>query len=263
MPTIEVLGTAQDAGVPHLGCGCDRCAAARSGGRRRYASSLLLRDDGEFLFDATPDLRFQVETVPDGVFLTHAHLGHVPGLLFFGREAVDADAVPVYATSGLSDVVRSNAPFSLLVADDNVELRPTDPGSRVSLGSTTVTGYSVPHRESLPTGTLAYVIDGPETSVLYMSDIDAWSERTRELVREVDVALVDGTFWSREELGRVDDVPHPTIRDSIETLDPTDTRICFTHCNHTNPVLDAESAARKRLEQAGFEVLTRGDTFEL
>ncbi|WP_435349095.1 MBL fold metallo-hydrolase [Haloarchaeobius sp. HRN-SO-5] len=264
MPTLEVLGTAQDAGVPHIGCRCDRCNRARSDdGRPRYASAVLLRDGGEYLFDATPDIRFQVETVPDGVFLTHAHLGHLPGLLFFGREAANADRTPVYATDGMATVIRKNAPLNLLVEQDNVDLQTLTHESAVTLGESTVACHHVDHRESLSTGTLAYEIRGPDRSLLYMTDIDEWSPATRELVKRVDVALVDGTFWSQHELDRSEDVPHPYVERSVEVLDPDQTDVYFTHMNHTNPLLDADSEAARRLREAGFDVLGRGATFEL
>ena len=263
MATVEILGTAQDAGVPHLGCRCVNCEAAREDAQRtRYASAVQLSDDGRYLFDATPDVRFQLTDVPDGVFLTHAHLGHLTGLLYFGRESAAADGLPVYATPGLGDVIRSNEPLCSLVADDTVDLRSVADDT-VSLGSTSVTPFRVEHRESVPTGTVSYRIDGPDRSLLYMSDIDTLSDRAESLIRGVNVALVDGTFWSSDEIDRVEDVPHPTVRSSMDDLDDADTELIFTHLNHTNPLLDPASDERERLESAGFRVADRGDTIEL
>ncbi|GAA0507730.1 pyrroloquinoline quinone biosynthesis protein B [Halorubrum aquaticum] len=264
MSTVEILGTAQDAGVPHLGCRCGNCEAAREApGRTRYASAIRLEDGGRYLFDATPDVRFQLADVPDGAFLTHAHLGHLTGLLYFGRESVDADELPVYATPGLGDVIRENEPLYSLVEDGNVDLRSIDEDSAVPLTETSVTPFRVDHRETLPTGTLAYRIDGPNRSLLYVSDVDSLTERAESLIRDVDVALVDGTFWSRDEIDRVDDVPHPTVRSSMDALADADTEVLFTHLNHTNPLLDPGSDARERLESAGFRVADRGDSIDL
>ncbi|WP_281194553.1 MBL fold metallo-hydrolase [Halorubrum sp. F4] len=264
MSTVEILGSAQDAGVPHLGCRCANCEAAReSSDRTRYASAILLEDDGRFLFDATPDVRFQLAEIPDGVFLTHAHLGHLSGLLYLGRESADTDEVPVYATAGLGDVIEENDPLCSLVSNRNVDLRSVADGASVSLETTSITPIRVDHRESLPTGTLSYRIDGPDRSLLYMSDIDTLTTHAESLIRNVDVALVDGTFWNRDEIDRVADVPHPTVRSSMDVLDDADTEVAFTHLNHTNPLLDPGSDARARLESAGFRVAERGDTFEL
>jgi pyrroloquinoline quinone biosynthesis protein B len=264
MATIEVLGTAQDAGIPHVGCDCRNCTAARDGSTpARYVSSILLRDGGAFVFDATPDLRFQLSSVPDGFFLTHAHLGHLPGLLYFGPEAVDTDHLPVYCTDALATVVSDNAPFSLLVERGNVEVEPIDPRSPVSLETTTVTAHRVSHRDELSTGTVAYSIETAETSLLYMTDIDEWSASEVTLVRDADVALVDGTFWSPDEIDRVDDVPHPPVTESIERLRHVATDVYFTHLNHTNPLVAAGSAEARQLEDAGFELLEAGTRIEL
>ena len=106
-PFLRTLGTAQDGGFPHAACACDRCSRARrEPGFRRYIASLALvlpTDGRTFLFDATPDLRPQLRALEDvthpptdrvdrqpleGVFLTHAHIGHYLGLAFFGYEAI-------------------------------------------------------------------------------------------------------------------------------------------------------------------------------
>ncbi|RAW44503.1 hypothetical protein DQW50_14205 [Halorubrum sp. 48-1-W] len=264
MSTVEILGTAQDAGVPHLGCRCDTCESAREGTRpTRYASAVLLEDAGRYLFDATPDVRFQIPDVPDGVFLTHAHLGHLAGLPYFGSESADTDGLPVYATPGLGDVIRDNDPLRSLVSDRHVDLRSITDGSAVHLESTSVTPIRVDHRESLSTGTLAYRVDGPNRSLLYMTDVDSLTPRAESLVRDVDVALLDGTFWSGDEIDRVEDVPHPTVRSSMNALADVDTEVRFTHLNHTNPLCDPASDARAELESAGFRVAERGDTVEL
>jgi pyrroloquinoline quinone biosynthesis protein B len=264
MPTVEVLGIAQDAGVPHLGCDCSSCVQARTAdGKPRYASAIVLHDDGTFLFDATPDIRFQLPKIPDSVFLTHAHLGHLSGVLFFGVEAADTDRIPVYATDGLGTVIRENAPLNLLLEQDNLQINTISDGSDIELNNATVTAYRVPHRESLETGTLGYVIEGPVRSLLYLTDIDEWTAPTRELVEQVDIALVDGTFWNTEELNRSDDVPHPYIEDSVEILDSKKTDIYFTHLNHTNPVLDTESQQLEQLSNAGFHIAEQGATFGL
>lgn len=265
-PLVEVLGCAQDAGVPHLGCECDACSRAREDPSAiRYATALSLADGTgrRYLFDATPDLRFQVAAVPDGVFLTHAHLGHLPGLLVLGREGVDATGVPVYCTQGLADVIRANDPLALLVERGTVSLTVVADGEPVTLGDVTVTPRAVPHRESLPTGTLSYEVSGPERTLYYASDVDEWTAPTVEHVAAADVALVDGTFWSGDEIGRVDEVPHPPMEASMERLADVDTDVRFVHLNHTNPVLDPDSPERGALVDRGFAVAERGTTVEL
>lgn len=264
MPTVEVLGISQDAGVPQIGCRCEQCNAARSSdGQKRYATSLLLSDDGKYLFDATPDIQFQIATIPDGVFLTHAHLGHLPGLLFFGQEAANADRIPVYLTEGLADVIRNSPPLNILVENNNLTLEHLAPHATVVLGDVTIEGRPVKHRESLPTNTFAYMIEGPERSLLYMTDIDEWSTATQQLVTQADIALVDGTFWSEDEISRTGEVPHPYVRESIDKLDSERTDIYFTHLNHSNPLLNRESEEYTQVRGAGFDIVSAGTTFEL
>lgn len=256
----RILGVAQDGGVPHLGCDCSRCAAAREDPSLvRYPASLLL-DTGQrrVLVDATPDIRHHVTRV-DAVVLTHAHYGHLSGLLAFGRECVDADALPVYCTPELAAVLRENDPFARLVADGNVVLRPFDHGG-VTLNGLSVEPVPVPHRDELGTGTRAFRIEG-ERRLFYAPDLDHWTDPTVDEVAAADTALVDGTFFSDDELPRQEDVPHPRIEDSLTRLPAGDVR--FLHCNHTNPVLDADSSERATVEDAGFTVAERGTALPL
>ena len=104
---LVVLGVAQDAGIPHLGCQQPLCVSIREGKRHaERVSSLGLRDrvsGRAYLFDATPDFTAQVHALtggrpPDGIFLTHAHIGHYTGLMYLGRESIGARGVPVHAT---------------------------------------------------------------------------------------------------------------------------------------------------------------------
>jgi len=122
-PYALVLGTAQDGGSPQVGCECEceRCAAARANpAHRRRVTSLLLADPASgtrYLFDASPDLIDQVELARghpstrvvgpgrpplfDGIFLTHAHMGHYTGLFQLGREAYGTHGQVVFGTERL------------------------------------------------------------------------------------------------------------------------------------------------------------------
>ena len=112
LPAIIVLGTIQDAGSPHAGCTKDCCKNLFSKpDPTRMVVSLGLIDPANklnFLFEATPDLPrqmkllkayspFRQEETPNGIFLTHAHIGHYSGLMYLGRESMNAKSTPVYA----------------------------------------------------------------------------------------------------------------------------------------------------------------------
>src|SRR6187401_406607 len=154
---LVVLGIAQDAGIPQIGCEQSPCKDIREGTRKpeRVASiGLVNRARGvSYLFDATPDMVSQLGTlnggrVPTGVFLTHGHIGHYTGLMYFGRESLDAKAVPVYGTERMAGFLTFNGPWSQLVSRKNIDLRALKPDSSIRLeGGVMVTPFLVPHRD--------------------------------------------------------------------------------------------------------------------
>jgi pyrroloquinoline quinone biosynthesis protein B len=255
---LVVLGIAQDAGIPQLGCEQALCRSIREGKRRpeRVASLGLVNTalNKAYLFDATPDFRSQVHSLtggraPDGIFLTHGHIGHYTGLMYLGRESIDASRVPVYGTERMAAFLRSNGPWSLLVSRNNIDLRVVRPDAAVDLGSgMRVTAFPVPHRDEF-TDTVGYLIEGPAKKALYIPDIDQWAKwdrNIRDLAATVDLAFLDGTFSSPNEIpGRtVADIPHPMMPVTRELLKGVRAEVWFIHVNHTNPELDARDVVK-------------------
>jgi pyrroloquinoline quinone biosynthesis protein B len=276
-PHVLVLGTAQDGGLPQLGCAEARCAAARADpALRRRVTSLLLADPRSgksWLFDASPDIREQLgAALVDGVFLTHAHIGHYLGLAQLGREVQGARDVPVWAAPRMREFLAHNGPWSLLVETRAIELREMPLAGEVELAPDLhVSALVVPHRDEF-SETLAFVIRGPRRSLLYLPDIDKWERwelRLEDVLARVDVALVDGTFFEDGELpGRpMAEIPHPLIAETLERLRSAPAglraKVVFTHLNHTNPACDARSPARARIEAAGMRVAREGERIEL
>ncbi len=263
---IVVLGIAQDGGVPHLGCQEGACAAVRRGERRPEKVACLGVDDGEraFLFDSTPDFSAQIHAMgvrlPSGVFLTHAHIGHYTGLVQLGKEVAGARGLPVYATPRMKQFLGSNAPWSALLENGNIDVRDN---ADVDLGDVRVTAIEVPHRNEYA-DTVGYLLEGPHKKALYIPDIDRWvpwARDLRTLVESVDYAFIDATFYSGEELpGRdMSKVPHPLVTDTMERLAGLGARVWFIHLNHTNPLLDDASP----VERLGFHVAREGDVLSL
>jgi pyrroloquinoline quinone biosynthesis protein B len=264
---LVVLGIAQDGGMPHMGCDQGPCAAARRGERNaeKVACLGLAVGGRTYLFDATPDFPAQVAAMgarlPDGVFLTHAHIGHYAGLVHLGKEVAGARGVPLYATPKMHAFLASNAPWRTLVENQNVDPRPNDD---VDLGDgVRVTAFQVPHRNEFA-DTVGYRIEGPRASALFVPDIDRWvpwDKDIRALVSSVDYAFLDGTFLSGDELpGRdMSKVPHPLVTDTMDRLDGLGAKVRFIHLNHTNPLYDDASPAERR----GFHVAREGDAFRL
>lgn len=307
-PFLVVLGTVQDGGLPHAACHGPHCEAARNdASRRRFVASLgivLPEARKLYLVDATPDVIAQlallsrdrepalppggtVDRSPlDGVFLTHAHMGHYLGLAHFGFEAVHTRGLATWGTPRMLAFLRSNGPWDQLVAKNNLELRempvspPDSPDSDgrsagwVELGEgVAVAAFPVPHRDEY-SDTVAYVIRGPRRTVLYVPDTDGWEAWPRPLpavLREggVDVALLDGTFFSMDELpGRdIAQVRHPLMRQTMDLLEEPvrsgEVEVAFTHLNHSNPALAPEGPERREIEQRGFRVLAEGEELGL
>jgi pyrroloquinoline quinone biosynthesis protein B len=291
-PYVLVLGTAQDGGLPQLGCTRPCCAAAREDPRRaRLVVSLLLvdpRSGARWLFEATPDLPRQVERARghggpaddapgrpalfDGIFLTHAHMGHYAGLVHLGPEAYGSAATAVYGSARLVEFLRTNGPWSLLEAAGHAEYRAVRPGVPVRLAADlSVTALPVPHRDEF-SDTVAWRIDGPSRKVLFLPDIDKWERwelPIEQVLAEVDVAYLDATFFDARELpGRaMSDIPHPFIVESLARLAPLPAseraKVRFIHLNHSNPAADPRSAAAARVRASGMAIAAEQERVSL
>lgn len=287
---VKVTGTAQDGGIPHIGCFCSNCLRAWNDPRySRLVASLALFDLNEsksFFIDVTPDVRKQTRMVrdrldsknrekrfrPDGILLTHAHIGHYTGLMFYGYEAQSTDRLPVYCSQRMGTYLSQNGPWSQLVDRKNIVLETISPGKSYPLTpQITISAFQVPHREEF-SDTLGFKIEGPKRSLLYIPDIHDWKTWDRSIadeVRDVDFALIDGTFFSPEELPSRDlsSIGHPFIADSMELLLDVarygKTRIYFTHLNHSNLALDPAGEAGKIMEKSAFGLAEDGMEFPL
>ena len=279
-PFIYVLGVVQDAGYPQAGCYQPHCLPGWANAElRRGATSLALVDpaaNSKYLFEATPHLPEQLYNLeriaPDrryslgGIFLTHAHIGHYTGLMFFGFESMNADNLPVYVMPRMKEYLSTNGSWSQLVAMNNIVLRELKDQQSVKLSNVTVTPMLVPHRDEF-SETVGYQISGPNKTALFIPDInkwEIWDRRIIEEIRAVDYALVDATFFDGNELpGRnIADIPHPFVVESMELFEELGAgdkaKVWFIHLNHSNPLLNRESAAFQRVTDQGFNVAREG-----
>jgi pyrroloquinoline quinone biosynthesis protein B len=277
-PEAVVLGIAQDGGVPHAGCHQALCIEARRDpAKRRLVASLGLVDAAagkRFLIDATPDFAEQMERLgglPDGVLLTHAHIGHYLGLAQLGREVLGARGVPVYCTPSMAKFLRENRPWSRLVALENIAIREIRIDEEFALTpSLHVTAIRVPHRDE-DSDTVAFLVRGLSRRLLWLPDIDKWEKWDRtlpEFLRDPKtIAFVDGTFFSADEIpGRsIAQIPHPLVPETVARLagEPaTAGRIFFVHLNHTNRLL-WDQKALEELEGKGIGVAKEGQRIRL
>ncbi len=275
-PFMIILGTLQDGGSPHLGCEKDCCKTINPD---KKVISLGLIDPGNgkrFLFEASPDIATQLKSLndavpsktsiaPDGIFLSHAHIGHYAGLMFLGREAMNSKEVPVYAMPKMKMFLENNGPWSQLVSLNNIRINSLSEDKWENISPTLkVKPLLVPHRDEF-SETVGFIIAGPNKKVLFIPDIDKW-EKWRisilSLIKEVDYALIDGTFFSAAEVNNrnIAEIPHPLVQESMELFDSLlakeKEKIIFIHFNHTNPLLDKASKEARLVKSKGFKIAT-------
>ena len=276
---VVILGISQDGGVPQPGCRCNTCASSiEEPSRRLHPVSCVIRgiDGSIHLIEATRRLDEQLamassvlglgtSIIPETLCLTHAHLGHIDGLGQFGKESMGLSGVPLFASDSVVSLLRgrdSLGPFDSRIVQPGVPFSPSEGcGFEYTL-------VQVPHRDE-HSDTHAVMVRGGAKRLLFLPDHDDWgqtltmagSKGIREWFSslEVDVVLLDGTFWDSDELEGRDmaDVPHPTICESLSRLGERregDPRILFIHLNHTNPVLDPESEQLRRVVSMGWGV---------
>jgi pyrroloquinoline quinone biosynthesis protein B len=280
---IAVLGIAQDGGYPHMGCTKKCCNKAWAEPyTRRHVVCLALVDPATkkwWLFEATPDIKeqlhnFQLLTrgqynyLPEGIFITHAHIGHYTGLMELGREVMNTRDMPVYVLPGMKKFLETNGPWSQLVSLHNISIRQLTDGVPVALPSgITVIAVGVPHRDEY-SETAGFVIHTPVKKYLFIPDIDKWSRwNNKDIVAEVkqvDVALLDGTFYDGTELpGRnMSEVPHPFVIETIARFKdedaPVKAKVHFIHFNHTNPVM-WDTVRAEEVKKQGFSIAAEGE----
>lgn len=285
--SLWVLGTAQDGGVPHVGCKRECCERARRTGAHRYPVSIGIVDRTTHslaMIEASPEIDAQIALLHarsdlhgrgrnpiDALLLTHAHIGHYAGLVHFGREVASTKELPVFSTARMARYLSTNGPWSQLVDLRQIELRTVEPRARFELlPGLDVEAFPVPHRDEF-SDTMAYKIHGPDHVVLFVPDVDRWDAHPGlldQLLDGVDTAYIDGTFWDGRELpGRdITEIPHPLIVDTMlrmaERARQRPGSIRFLHLNHTNPLWHDETL-RARVKTLGFAIAERGERIDL
>jgi len=286
-PALIVLGIAQDAGYPQMGCTKECCKRVLNNpSLKRFATSLALVDPANkkwWLFEATPDIKEQMQLfreltdsaynfLPDGIFLTHGHIGHYTGLMQLGREVMNTSKIPVYVMPRMKNYLTENGPWSQLVSLNNISLFDLAADSAVNLSKEiSVMPFPVPHRDEY-TETVGFNIKVDNHQTLFIPDIDKWSKfdkDIKEMIKKSNLSLLDGTFYKDGELaGRaMSEVPHPFIEESLQqfgSLYAEDKqKIRFIHFNHTNPLLNEHSNEFSEVLSRGFMVSKQGELIVL
>ncbi len=273
------MGVVQDGGLPHLGSNKLCCENIEE---KRYVTSIMLinnENNESYLFDASPDINEQLNFMGDrikkdlkGVFLTHAHIGHYTGLMYFGREALNSKSINVYAMPRMKKFLEQNGPWSQLVSLENISINQINSTSKIAIDqNVTIQPIEVPHRAEF-SETVGYKIYGPNKTVLFIPDIDKWYLWEKSIIdeiKQVDYALIDATFYDSKEVNYRDlsEIPHPFVVESMELFDSIKdeekNKIFFIHLNHTNPLLNKDSDQYKFVKSQGYNVAKEGMKLKL
>lgn len=281
-PFVQILGIAQDGGYPHMGCTKKCCTMAwENAGARRFVVSVAIVDPVTkkwWLMEATPDIKEQLQYfktltrgaypyLPEGIFITHAHIGHYTGLMEFGREVMGTQQLPVYVLPGMKTFLETNGPWSQLVQLGNIAIHPLTKDSVTILNKRIqIATFTVPHRDEY-SETAGFTIIAGHRKYLFIPDINHWEKNIVDQVQQVDYALLDATFFDASELpGRnIQEVPHPLVTETMRLFQNTGERVkaklYFIHFNHTNPLLWDESI-KTTVNKAGFNIAVQGQVLQ-
>ncbi|MBK9271531.1 MAG: pyrroloquinoline quinone biosynthesis protein PqqB [Saprospiraceae bacterium] len=283
-PYILVLGIAQDAGYPQIGCQRSCCIDSwRQACTQTWVSSIAVVDPAVnkwWLIDATPDLKQQLHEfnkltegkfpyLPDMIFLTHAHTGHYIGLLQFGREAMNTKDLIIVAMPRMLELLKTQAPWSQLTLLKNIDLRNMTLTKKYTLSDrVSILPLEVPHRDEF-SETVGFKVTCGAKNYLFIPDIDKWNKWEMNVVEEVkkiDFAFLDGTFYDESELAfrKIGEVPHPTVRETMALFaaepDSVKNKIHFIHLNHTNPLIWSDER-KEEIEKKGYHTAIQGKLY--
>jgi pyrroloquinoline quinone biosynthesis protein B len=297
---IRVLGAAAGGGFPQWNCNCRNCDGVRKGTVRatpRTQSSIALSADGInwILFNASPDLLAQYKSFAElqparairdtairSVVLMDAQIDHTTGLLML-REGRPLE---IYCTDmAREDLSTGNPLFKILghYCGVNWHQIPTQHGNNFPvLGAEALSFTAIPlksnappyspHRDNPHEGdNIGMRIADPRSGkvLFYAPGLGEIEAHLKPYLEEADVLMVDGTFWTDEEMIRlglskkhardIGHLPQSGTGGMIEVLKPLKaSRKILIHINNTNPILDEDSAERRQLASAGIEVAYDG-----
>ena len=306
---VKVLGSAAGGGFPQWNCGCTNCSRLRSGtlrGKARTQAQVAVSPDASswVLLNASPDLRQQLvdpalapthpgrNTPVSAIILTSADVDCVLGLLHL-REF---QPLRIYATSSVRRVLaeenslfrtleRSNPPvqWEALPLNRPVPIFNPLPTRGAELCCSAVAlGGDFPDYVS---GRLRGKVSRDEALVgveltqngkrfFYAPSIPGSSDAWKSYAERSDLALLDGTFWTNDELVQVmgsgktaREMGHMPLSERDGLLQQIGNggggRRVLIHMNNTNPLLDEESEANRAVREARWEIAHDGMELEL
>src|SRR5580692_5793941 len=307
---VKVLGSAAGGGFPQWNCACPNCSRLRAGRLRYQARSqaqvVVCLDSGScYLLNASPDLRTQILSTPllapaqpprhtpiAGILLTSADVDSVAGLLHL-REF---QPLHIFATPSVRRIVleenrifralnraKPAAIWQDLPVDTWLPLPADVAGKKtpircrvVPLGRVYPDYVSEELRRALSPGeaVVGLVFQEAGRQFFYAPALPVSSGKWKEWARSSDLCLLDGTFWSEDEListgassktaREIGHLPLSGQGGLLEEFGASEhTRKILIHINNTNPILDEESAENREVRDAGWEIAYDGMQIEL
>ena len=301
---VRVLGSAAGGGFPQWNCNCRNCDGVRKGtvrARPRTQSSIAVSADrGDWiLFNASPDLLAQFrafgelqparavrDTAVRAIVLIDAQIDHTTGLLML-REG---PRLAVHCTPQVrEDLTRGHPVFGVLEHFCGVDWHPIapDPAAAFSIAGAQGLSFTAvplkskpppysPHRNEPRRGdNIGVRISDARTGrvLFYAPGLGEIEPHLRPFLAEADCLMLDGTFWTDDELIRLGvstqrardmgHLPQSGPGGMLEALKPLRARKILIHINNTNPILDEASPERAALEAAAVEVAYDGMEIEL
>jgi len=309
---LKILGSAAGGGFPQWNCACRNCDGIRGGtlrARPRTQTQIAFSPDDRvwFLVGASPDLRAQILSAPElapspdkpgqvpigGVFLPCADLDMVMGLLHL-REF---QSFFVFSTAGVARALRSeNRIFKVLERGDppvqwqtlsskgrlGCHLSESPGESPTFVANTIPLGGDYPgyvseefqRAASADDATVGFLFEAQDKKVFIAPSLAGHNAEWQKLAASADLVLIDGTFWSNDELRRTGrtsktarEIGHFPLsgNDGLLAQFPADAngRKILIHINNTNPVLDEDSPEHRAVLEAGFEIAYDGLTISL
>jgi pyrroloquinoline quinone biosynthesis protein B len=307
---VKILGSAAGGGFPQWNCACRNCRALRDGtfqGKARTQAQVAISADGAtwFLLGASPDLHSQIEATAElhpregvrqspiaGAVLANADIDHVLGLLLL-REL---QPLRVYATDSIRRILtEDNSMFGMLQrVPGQVTWTGFAPGTAfpllnaanedsgmscraLSLGPHFPAYVSARRQSQLSFGeaSLGLIVESPSGKHLaYMPAVPQIDDSLMKELESADVLLFDGTFWSDDELIRIQGsgqtalqmghVPVSADEGSLSRLAGLrrPRKICM-HINNTNPMLNEAGPEYQQVREEGWEIAEDGCQFDL
>lgn len=268
MAKIVILGTIQDAGIPQLNCSCINCTEVIEKKLQKYVSSIaIIGDNKALIIDATPDLPKQYNLLKNflnktkitihSLLVTHLHIGHYTGLIYFGRESSSTNKFPIYLTKQNSKFLKANKPYSYLFERNELQEKTIEPGKPLIIDdSLTIIPFLVPHRNEDGNTIGIEIVNSKNTKrAVYIPDIDYLPDNIKDKINLADKVLLDGTFYEKSDIMRQKEVPHPPIKETVKIFGKQpENKFYFIHINHSNPVLNQTSVQYKEVTNMNYKI---------